>query len=74
MADITKPGEDVQEGRLAITVEIDIDSVEELDTVHCPICTAIDPFYLDDYEYQCQACGAIFMVMRGRQDLDEESA
>lgn len=55
-----------------IQVEIDIDSVEELEVVHCPICTAIDAFDVDDYEYQCQACGAIFVVLRGRQDIVED--
>jgi len=54
---------------VTLTVEVDAESLEDLDIVHCPVCTSIDPFSADEYEYQCQACGAIFVLVRGRQDF-----
>jgi DNA-directed RNA polymerase subunit RPC12/RpoP len=57
--------------RVSIEVEIDTESVEELEVVRCPVCATLDPFLTDDHEYQCQACGTIFVIVRGRQDLDD---
>jgi len=59
--------------RKTLQVEVDADSLEELEIVHCPVCTAIDPYLVDDYEYECSACGAGFVILRGRQDRDIEN-
>lgn len=54
------------------TVTIDEGSLEDVELVHCPLCQASDPFDTGDWHYQCQVCGAEFVLVRGRQDLDQD--
>ena len=51
----------------SVVIEVFKETLEEIELgdVHCPMCTAIDPFMIGDYEYQCQACGASFALTHG---------
>jgi transposase-like protein len=56
-----------------IVSQAEAESLEDVEIVHCPLCQATDPYDIGDigeWSYQCQACGAEFSLMRGRQDQE----
>jgi len=63
------------------TIQVGVDTdwaetMEDVDIVRCSLCGAINPYNLGDesweWQYQCDGCGAIFVVLRGRQDIEED--
>ena len=65
-------------GFVTVTVEIFPD-VEELEVVFCPVCKSPDPYHFDADEaeeyghgYQCQSCGAQFIITSGPLEAEED--